>query len=426
MGYFFPRLVPRGSLVTRPVTYRPRLAERHLEAVLGVQPVAVLMGARQAGKSTLVRHAGALQHHTYLTLDALDVRAQAQADPEGLVSRGTNLIIDEVQRAPDVVVAVKAAVDAAPRRPGRFVLTGSANLLALRHVKETLAGRASYVTLWPLTRREALGLGTAGCWADLVAAAVADWPAILEDQSAPPADWRALVRRSAYPTVATGRLTAAQQADWLQGYLDAFASREIPELSQISRPLDLIRLMRAAATHVGQVEHQTTWTRATGLPRSTVSRWTDLLEVSYQLLRVPAYSVNRTKRLTRSPKIFWSDTAMALHLSGLPEPTGHHLENLIVTNLAAWCGSQSVRPTVYHWRTVDQREVDLVLELPTGQVLAIEIKGGARPGWTDVPGLRAFMDEYSDLVLGGLVLHGGKETYRLDARTVATPWWHAT
>jgi hypothetical protein len=143
--------------------------------------------------------------------------------------------------------------------------------------------------------------------------------------------------------------------------------------------------------------------------------------VSYQLLRVPAYSVNRTKRLTRSPKIFWSDTAMALHLSGLPEPTGHHLENLIVTNLAAWCGSQSVRPTVYHWRTVDQREVDLVLELPTGQVLAIEIKGGARPGWTDVPGLRAFMDEYSDLVLGGLVLHGGKETYRLDARTVATP-----
>src|SRR5262249_29457723 len=160
------------------------------------------------------------------------------------------------------------------------------------------------------------------------------------------------------------------------------------------------------------IEHQVTWTRATGLPRSTISRWADLLEVSYQLLRVPAYSVNRTKRLTRSPKIYWSDTAMALHLAGVTEPTGHHLENLIVTDLTAWCGSQSRRPTVFHWRTVDQREVDVVLELPDGRVLPIEIKADAKPGWSDVAGLRAFLDEYRDIAIGGLVLHGGRDTYR--------------
>jgi hypothetical protein len=411
-----------GQTTTSP-GYRPRLAERHLEAVLDAQPVAVLMGARQTGKSTLVRHAAALRTHAYLTLDSLDVRAQALADPEGLVARGSRLIIDEVQRAPDVVIAVKAAIDAEPRRAGRFVLTGSANLLALKRVKETLAGRASYVTLWPLTRREGLGLGRAGCWTDLADSPVTDWPSILEAQSAPAADWRSLARRSAYPTIAAGRFTAAQQADWLQGYLDAYASKEVTEISQISRPLDLIRLMRAAAANVGQVEHQTTWTRVTGLARSTISRWTDLLEVTYQLVRVPAYSVNRTKRLTRSPKLYWSDTAMALHLSGQLEPTGHHLENLVVADLAAWCGSQSIRPTVFHWRTVDQREVDLVIELPTGRVLPIEVKAGARPGWTEVPGLRAFLDEYRDLAIGGLVLHGGRDTYRLDARTVATPWW---
>lgn len=403
--------------------YRPRLAERHLEAVLTAQPVAVLMGARQTGKSTLVGHAPALRQHDYLTLDALDVRAQALADPEGLVARGPRLIIDEIQRAPDLVVAVKAAVDAAPRRKGRFVLTGSANLLAMKQVKETLAGRASYVTLWPLTRREQLGRGTAGRWSDLVRAPVKDWPDILDTQAAAKADWRTVVRRSAYPTVGIARLRPAQQADWLQGYLDAYTSKDIVELNQISRPLDLLRLMRAAAAHVGQVEHQTTWTRVTGLPRSTVSRWTDLLEVSYQLVRVPAFSVNRIKRLTKSPKLYWSDTAMALHLAGLDEPTGYHLENLVVMDLAAWCGSQSVRPSIFHWRTVDQREVDVVIELPNRRVLPIEIKAAAKPGWTDVPGLRAFLDEYGDIALGGLVLHGGQDTYQLGAGIVATPWW---
>lgn len=403
--------------------YQPRLAERHLTAVLASQPVAVLMGARQTGKSTLVRHAPALRDYRYLTLDSLDVRSHALEDPEGLVARGPNLIIDEVQRAPDLVIAVKAAIDAAPRRPGQFVLTGSANLLAMKQVKETLAGRASYVTLWPLARRERLGLGAAGCWSDLVATPVANWQEVLERQTAPEEDWRAIVRRSAYPTVAVAGIPPEAQADWLQGYLDAYASKDLVELTRISRPLDLLRLMRAAAAHVGEVEHQTTWTRVTGLPRSTVSRWVDLLEVSYQLLRVPAYSVNRTKRLTRSPKLYWSDTAMSLHLASLQEPTGHHLENLVAMDLVAWCASQSERPAVFHWRTVDQREVDLVIELPTRQVMPVEIKAGANPGWNDIPGLRAFLDEYPDITLGGLVLHGGQRTYRLDARIIATPWW---
>lgn len=114
---------------------------------------------------------------------------------------------------------------------------------------------------------------------------------------------------------------------------------------------------------------------------------------------------------------------MAPHLAGAAEPTGCHLENLIVIDLVAWCGSQSVRPAAYHWRTVDQRETDFVLELPNGRVLPIEIRSSARPGWSDVAGLRSFLDEYHDLAIGGLVLHGGEETYRLDTRTMATPWW---
>ena len=404
-------------------TYVERTAERHLAAVMEVQPVAVLMGARQTGKSTLVRHASGLEQHQYLTLDSLDVRAQALSDPEALVGRAPRLILDEVQRAPDLLIAIKAAVDAGAHAPGQFVLTGSADLLAMKQVKETLAGRASYITLWPLTRRERLGYGAAGCWSELVATPVADWPGLLEAQDAPAEDWRVLAGRSAYPPVALAGLSPAQQADWLQGYLDTYIGRDIPELSQVSRPLDLLRLMRAAAAQVGQVEHQVTWTRLTGVSRPTASRWADLLEVSYQLIRIPAFSRNRGKRLTKSPKVYWSDTAMALHLAAAPEPTGHHLENLVLTDLECWRWSQSQRPAVMHWRTVDQLEVDFVVEMPTGRLLPIEVKAAHRPGWSDVPGLHAFMSEYGDLTAGGLVLHGGSDTYRISDRIVATPWW---
>ena len=403
--------------------YLPRLAERHLASVLSVQPIAVLMGARQVGKSTLVRNSPALRNHLYLTLDSVDLRAQALQDPEALAGRARLMILDEVQRAPDLLIAIKSAVDAEPRRPGRFVLTGSANLLAMKQVKETLAGRASYVTLWPLTRRERLGLRAAGCWGELVDAPVKDWPEVLAAQTVPPAEWRDLARQSGYPPVVSAGLDPAQQADWLQGYLDAFVELDVAELSRISRPLDLLRLMRAAAAQVGQVEHQVNWSRTTGLATSTLSRWTDLLEVSYQLVRVPAFSVNRTKRLTKSPKVFWGDTAMALHLAGLAEPTGHHLENLVLTDLQAWAWSQSPRPAVMHWRTTSQLEVDFVVELPSGRLLPVEVKAAGRPDWGDIPGLRAFLEEYDDLSVGGLVIHGGATTYRLSPKIVATPWW---
>jgi predicted AAA+ superfamily ATPase len=391
--------------------------------VLDAQPVAVVMGARQTGKSTLVRHATRLARHVYLTLDALDMRAQAAADPEDLVARQELVIFDEIQRVPDLVIAIKRAIDEGGRRAGRFVITGSANLLGLRTVKETLAGRASYITLWPLTRREQLGLGSAGCWSELISTDVAGWPALLDAQTAPVAAWRDHVQRSAYPPVALEPMTAAQQTDWLQGYLETYIGRDVLDLAQLSRPLDLVRLMRASAAQIGQIEHQTTWIRVTGLPRTTVSRWADLMELSYQLVRLPAFSVNRTKRLARSPKIYWSDTAMALHLSPAVGPTGFHFENSVLTDLLAWQSGQSVPPGVFHWRTHDQIEVDFVVELPTGRLLPVEVEASPKPQWRDLTGLRVFLDEYADLAIGGLVLHGGEDTYRLSERIVATPWW---
>ena len=402
--------------------YLTRLAESHLNAVMTTQPVAVVMGARQTGKSTLVAHASATRGMLRLTLDDLDTRTQALSDPEGLVARADRMAIDEVQRAPDLLIAIKRAVDR-DRQVGRFVLTGSANLLAIKPVQESLAGRASYVPLWPLTRRERLGLGSAGVWQSLFDTPPVQWRDLLESQDVPRESWQHAVRQSQYPPVAVGGFSADQQADWLQGYLDTFLARDVAELSAIARPLDLLRLMRAACIAVGQPEHQAAWAQTTGLSTSTVSRWTDLLEVTYQLVRVPAYSVNRTSRLTRKPKLYWSDTAMALQLAGNPTPTGAHLENLVLNDLNAWCGSRSQRPVTHHWRTTTQREVDFVVELPSGAVLPIEVKATSAPGVGDTIGLRAFLDEYGDTAAGGLLLHSGDDVLVLGRGIVAAPWW---
>ena len=154
-----------------PLAILPRAAAVAVERAARVAPVVVLLGARQTGKTTLVRSLPLLADRPYLTLDDFDLRMQAEADPESVVARAPALVLDEVQRALDLLIAIKRAVDRDPARtPGRFVLTGSANLLMLERIGETLAGRAVYVTLWPFARRERFGLGRAGAWSELLAA----------------------------------------------------------------------------------------------------------------------------------------------------------------------------------------------------------------------------------------------------------------
>lgn len=403
------------------MTYLTRLTEGLLQRSLEVQPATIVQGARQVGKSTLVRNHPALREFGYLTLDSTEHREQATENPAAFLGRGERLIIDEIQLVPDLLLALKELIDR-HRTPGRFVLSGSANLLSARVAGESLAGRASYVTLWPLTRREQRGLGRAGRWNELIETAVALWPELLRSGPHEPVDWRDAVLRSGYPVPATGAMSSDQQAIWLDGYADTYVDRDVRELAQIARPLDMRRLMRVVSVSIGQLENQARWGQLTGMKRSTVSRYLDLLEVSFQLIRVPAYAVNRTKRLARSPKVFWSDTAFALRLGALSEPAGFHLENLVLTDLVAWSASLARRPTILHWRTVAGDEVDFVIELPDGRLIPVEVKAQPRPAWSDARALQLFLDEY-DASLGGLVLHVGDEVYRLSDRIVAAPWW---
>ena len=202
---------------------RPRLLQDRLAHALSVMPVVVVTGARQAGKTTLVRELVRESGRLYLTLDDLDVLEQAERAPGDLVGRSDRVTIDEIQRAPQLLHSVKRAVDK-KRTRGRFLLTGSANLLLMRRVAESLAGRATYLTLWPLTRREQLGMGSAGIWSDLLGAEPQDWLDIVEAQRVRRDDWRETVLRGGYPTPAIELDTPQARATWFMGTLGLTSS----------------------------------------------------------------------------------------------------------------------------------------------------------------------------------------------------------
>jgi predicted AAA+ superfamily ATPase len=398
----------------------PRLVGTALSERLRVMPAVVVTGARQTGKSTLAEQL-VPGTRRYATLDDLDVLDAAQRDPEVLVGGPGPVTLDEVQRAPELLRAVKRAIDR-DRKSGRFLLTGSANLLLMRQVSESLAGRASYLTLWPMTRREQRGLGRCGLWDELHKTPDAEWREMLAGEKDSAEDWRVLARRGGFPTPALDLTTAADRRIWFDGYVRTYLERDLQDLASIGTLPDFRRLMRAACLRMGQLVNQTELGRDVALPQPTVHRWLNLLETSYLLVRLPAYAVNRTKRLIKAPKIYWGDTGLALHLAEAEEPDGAHLENLVLHDLLAWRDARVERAELGYWRTSIGEEVDFVIEAG-GKLLPIEVKSTTRPRLSDATHLRTFRTEYGKKARAGLLLHAGNTLEWLAPDVLAVPWW---
>ncbi len=401
-------------------TTLPRMVSRALDERLRVMPAVVVTGARQTGKSTLAVDL-APGNRRYLSLDDMDVVDTARRDPDALVGGSQPLTLDEVQREPDLLRAVKRAIDR-KRTRGRFLLTGSANLLLMRQVSESLAGRASYLTLWPMTRREQSGLGRCGLWDELLAARDDEWLDLLAAQPDTPEDWRALARRGGFPTPAVHLETAHERTVWFDGYVRTYLERDLQDLSAIAALPDFRRLMRAACLRMGQLLNQTELGRDVSLPQPTVHRYLNLLETSYLLVRLSAYAVNRTKRLIKSPKLYWGDTGLALHLASDEAPGGAHLENLVLHDLLAWRDARLDRAEVFYWRTAVGEEVDLVIEAG-GRLLPIEVKATGRPRLGDARHLRTFRAEYGKKARAALLLHTGSTLAWIAPDVLAAPWW---
>ena len=398
----------------------PRLVSPSLDARLRVMPAVVVTGARQAGKSTLVQSLTPGPRR-FLSLDDLDAVEAARGDPYALVGGSRPVTIDEVQREPDLLHAVKIEIDR-QRRPGQFLLTGSANLLLMDKVSESLAGRASYLTLWPMTRREQLGLGTGGVWEELLSTSEDDWPELLSAQDVEAEDWVGLARRGGFPSPAIQMRSHQERAIWFDGYIRTYLERDLMGLSAISGLPEFRRLMRAACYRLGQLVNQTELGRDVALPQPTVRRYLNLLETSHLLVRLSPYSVNRTKRIIKTPKLYWADTGVALHLGQMEEPMGAHLENIILNDLMAWRDARLENADILYWRTTVGEEVDFVVE--TGDsLLPIEVKSTARPRLRDAAHLRTFRAEYGERCRSGLLLHTGEMLEWIAPDVLAAPWW---
>ena len=400
--------------------------------MMRVMPAVVVAGARQTGKTTLSRSFGQTEvpsgggrtdhpGRRYMSLDDLDVLDLARRDPGALVHGTGPVTLDEVQREPELLGAVKREIDRL-RRPGRFLLTGSANLHLMRRVSESLAGRASYLTLWPMTRREQLGLGQCGIWEKLFEAADGDWLDTVAESGSNRADWRAIARRGGFPFPAVHLDGPEDRAIWFDGYVQTYLERDLQALSSIVDLPDFRRLMRAACLGLGGLVNQSRLGRDIGLRQPTVHRWLNLLETSYLLVRIPAYSVNRTKRLIKSPKLYWGDTGLAMHLAQEDEPRGAHLENLVLHDLLVWRDSRPAPAEVLHWRATTGEEVDFVIEIGH-QLVPIEVKATKRPRLRDAAHLRTFRQEYGRVARSGLLLHGGEAVQWLTPEVLAAPWW---
>ena len=407
--------------------YLRRILEPVVEVALGQFPVVVVTGARQTGKSTLVRNLPSAASRSYATLDDMEILARAQRSPDGLVDQTTNVTLDEVQRAPNILLAIKRAVDR-NRRKGRFLLTGSANLLLMRRVSESLAGRAIYLTLLPMSVRETRGVPDALPWRMIVnAKSVNEIVAALTGAPKREVDWAESAVIGGYPTVVLAE-SQNERTRWFEGYVRTYLERDLQDVASISALIDFRRVMGLSALRLGQIINQSELARDAALSQATVHRYLNLLEASYQIVRVPAYTRSRSKRLIKAPKLYWIDTGLAAFLLGAATAgelrshnlAGAMLENLVYTQLLIWRETQTPRPEVYYWRTASGAEVDFVVQSRNG-LLPIEVKMTSRAQMGDIRSLEAFLDEYPKDARFGVLLYGGDAVIALTPRIVAVP-----
>lgn len=385
-------------------------------------PVVVVSGLRQTGKSTLLQQDAAVSHErTYYTLDELDTLERAQSAPRQFLEAAPAMAIDEAQRLPELFLPLKRAVDG-DRRPGRFVLTGSANLLLLKRVADSLAGRAVYATLHPLNRREVLGRVAEP---PFLAKFLADgrWPRA----EIPPLS-EAEILRGGFPQMA---LNPDQESDlWFEGFEKTYLERDVRDLRQVSDWVGFRRLLRLAALRVGGVLNVSGLARDAQLPEATVRRHLDLLETLMVLRRLPPFRGNRSLRLIKAPKLYLADTGLAAFLAGVSdigasssEPLrGALVENYVLQNLTAALEPRLAGVRFCYWHEQGRHEVDFVVEHGR-KTLAIEVKAAGRLQRDDWRSLEVFLARTRNCI-GGVLTYFGQEVQPIGDRLWAVPLHH--
>src|SRR5450631_4316028 len=388
---------------------RRHITDRLLDG-LADTPAVLVNGARQTGKSTLVQSSDlSAQNRQYLTFDDPGILAAAKRDPNGFVA-GLNapVTLDEVQHVPELFPVIKAAIDR-KRQPGRFLLTGSANVMLLPKLSESLAGRMEVLTLWPFSQGEIHGVREN--FVDTLL-------------SRKPVGWTgktATVRREelletvlagGYPP-AVARHSATRRDAWFQSYVITMLQRDIRDLANIADVTAVPRLLSVVAARAGGLLNFADLSRSVALPQTTLKRYFALLEWTFLVQLLRPWARNLGKRIIQTPKVYLNDTGLLAYLLGATVDrlkaegnlAGGILENFVLMELRKQSTWSTTQPELFYWRTASGQEVDIVLEDRAGRVAGVEVKAAATLSGSDVRGLQALATAAGKHWVRGVVLY---------------------
>lgn len=404
----------------RTATLYPRLDTPRVRTALRDTPVVLLNGPRQSGKTTLARNLLAA-HRVFRTLDDDSTLAAALADPRGFLRGAEPLTIDEVQRAPGLLRAIKKSVDE-DRRPGRFLLTGSTDVLSLPHVADSLAGRMAVIDLLPLAQAELRGTQPG-----FLQAAFSGEPPPSADASTAK-DLEHTVLTGGYPEMLL-RADAARRNEWARNYLRAIVQRDVRDVANVDKLGHMPRLLRALAHCSGQLVNYAQLGGQLGLDAKTARKYLDIFQQLFLVRVLEPWSANRLSRLVKTPKLHFLDSGLLATLLGLTavdtpsqrKTFGAILESFVfaeIIKLAAW-GDTDYQ--LSHYRDKDQDEVDIVIEDPAGAVVGVEVKAAATVTEASFRGLHKLARATGNRFRCGIVLFDGKAVLPFGTKMLAAP-----
>lgn len=400
----------------------PRYLKHRVRAALTDTPVVFINGPRQAGKSTLTRELLGFKDRPYITLDDVLQLEHATENPIDFLSAYLEMTIDEIQRLPGLFLTLKLLVDR-DRRPGRFLLTGSANILLIPKIADSLAGRMEILTLLPLSQAEIRGVED-----DLI-----------EELFSPnfsPKIPSALTREALAEIISLGGFPEVQKRKdfkrreaWFDGYITTLLQRDVRDLAHIEGLSKLPNLLKMVATRAASSLNLQELSRSCGIPASTLGRYLQLLQTLFLIEPLPAWMSNRSKRLVKSPKIFLSDTGLLIYLLGIspegllhnPDLWGKALESFVLQEIRRRLQWSSMRAALFHFRTQQGAEVDLVIEHGDGRLVGIEIKAKSHAGPDMFKGLRHLKELSKEKFVRGIVFYTGSEIVPFGADMTAVP-----
>lgn len=410
------------------------MAQGLLAELASALRIVIVNGPRQSGKTTLLRQYQQASGGSYRTLDSRQDQEAAIADPRSFAREGiTPRLIDEVHRGGDWLVReIKIAVDEDPR-PGQFILSGSSRFLTVPTLSESLAGRAAFIDLWPLSMAERTRGRT-----DYFSRLFADPSALHEDSAWSRDDYVEAICQGGFPELLTIHQETARRA-WYSGYVTTVINRDISEFAEIGKAQAMPRVLGLVAARTGSPLVISDIARSADLDRATTRNYLNYLSTVFLTTEVPPWSVNLSARLSKTPKTFVTDSGLAAHLLGVsPDDmrrVGHPafgmlVETFVLSELMKLQTASTTPVTIWQWREREGREIDFILEGPGGSVIGIEVKGSASPGADSAQHLRWLRDRLGDRFAAGVVLHLGSRSSSFGERIHAVPvsalWGNAT